>query len=139
MAFFERLSGLCPRFMLNVYGGVQREVRNIHYFVTGERHLTVRNCALTFLFLDVGKGGWKEYAEMVADGAWHVVAVPLLKVRGVLLRCALTPPPRPPPKVILISIIFGFVVLSSTAVYMAFYQFYVPALGAFYDLHFDFT
>ena len=42
-------------------------------------------------------------------------------------------------QVILISIIFGFVVLSSTAVYMAFYQFYVPALGASYDLHLDFT
>ena len=43
------------------------------------------------------------------------------------------------PQILLISIIFGFVVMSSTAVYMAFYQFYVPALGASYPLYFDFT
>ena len=43
-----------------------------------------------------------------------------------------------PPQLVLVSIIFGFVVLSSTALYIGFYQFYVPALGASYPLHFDF-
>merc|ERR1712178_558463 len=65
-------------------------------------------------------GGWRTYAEQLAEGTWHVVAVPMLKI-------------------ILVSIIFAFVVLSSTAMYIAFYQLYVPALGASYPVHFDFT
>jgi len=42
-------------------------------------------------------------------------------------------------QIVLISTILSFVVLSSTAIYIAFYQLYVPALGAEYPLHFNFS
>ena len=90
---------LMPPFIRRFYRNVKTEATHLGEFVNG---------------------GWTVYAEAIADGAWDLIAVPLLKV-------------------ILISIILCFVVLSSTAVYMAFYQFYVPSLGATYDLHFDFA